>query len=214
MSDGYEAKAEYAYQTNDEDDAKIVALLARAYGTDPVIQPGDDLYAATTREGSDILRGQIAQVVYAAMGGSDLKLPIAKMRIHFQFVSSEDEEYSGEQYREVTYKLGFVANDYDFQKKSDIESHITALKRFGDWSEVNEGLTSFINDNPQLGLGGVSSTPEPEPEPELDPAAKAERAEQLKQAAAAGMITPRELKSELEKLTESKKRIKLRVLRG
>ena len=212
MSDGYEAKAEYVYQTNDEDDAKIVALLARAYGTDPVIQPGDDLYAATTSEGSDILRGQIAQVVYAAMGGPDLKLPIAKMRIYFQFVSSEDEEYSGEQYREVTYKIGFVANDYDFQKKSDIESHIMALKMYGDWTEVNEGLTNFINDNPQLGLGGTPSTPEPEPE--LDPAAKAERAEQLKQAAAAGMITPRELKSELEKLTESKKRIKLRVLRG
>ena len=105
-----------------------------------------------------------------------------------------------------------MANDYDFQKKSDIESHIMALKMYGDWTEVNEGLTNFINDNPQLGLGGTPSTPEPEPE--LDPAAKAERAERLKQAAAAGMITPRELKSELEKLTESKKRIKLRVLRG
>ncbi len=120
----------------------------------------------------------------------------------------------GEQYREVTYKIGFVANDYDFQKKSDIESHIMALKMYGDWSEVNEGLTNFINDNPQLGLGGASSTPEPEPEPELDPAAKAERAEQLKQAAAAGLLTPRELERELKKLTESKKRIKLRVLRG
>ena len=78
-----------------------------------------------------------------------------------------------------------MANDYDFQKKSDIESHIMALKMYGDWTEVNEGLTNFINDNPQLGLGGASSTPEPEPE------------------------TPAP-----EQVSESKKRIKLRVLRG
>ena len=103
--------------------------------------------------------------------------------------NGEDEEYSGEQYREVTYKIGFVANDYDFQKKSDIESHIMALKMYGDWTEVNEGLTNFINDNPQLGLGGASSTPEPEPEPEPETPAP-------------------------EQVSESKKRIKLRVLRG
>ena len=145
--------------------------------------------------GDEDLREIIRGVVHDSLGGPGvLKLPVDKMNIYFELIDDDEEE--------VKYKLSWSANEYHFKKKADIRSHFDALEKHADWEEINDDLVTYIDDHispERIGL------------PPLSDEEKMERfASQPKPMPWRSFDEP----PPEQEITESKRRLKLKILRG
>ena len=118
------------------------------------------------------------------------------MENQFIFELIDDDE------EEVKYKLSWSANEYHFKKKADIRSHFDALEKHADWEEINDDLVTYIDDHispERIGL------------PPLSDEEKMERfASQPKPMPWRSFDEP----PPEQEITESKRRLKLKILRG
>ena len=174
MSSGYSIKGMTEYQKDEEEGIKIAALLNLAYV-----------------KGDDYAKGLVRNVVYDALGGEvGLRIPVDKMRIYFQLEEEQEDQF--------VYQLGWYANEYDFEKKSDIQDHLDAISEEAYFENINDHLVDYIDENIPLKNLGI--------------------ADLIDQADQDLGQTPSQVSFEdpepEQEITESKKRIKLKILRG
>ena len=174
MSSGYSIQGSTEYQKDEEEGIKIAALLNLAYV-----------------KGDDYAKGLVREVVYDALGGEvGLRIPVDKMRIYFEFEEEEEDQF--------IYKLGWYANEYDFEKKSDIQDHLDAIAEEAYFENINDHLVDYIDENIPLKNLGI--------------------ADLIDQADQDLGQTPSQVSFEdpepEQEITESKRRVKLRILRG
>ena len=174
MSPGYRLKGMTEYQKDEEEGIKIAALLNLAYV-----------------KGDDYAKGLVREVVYDALGGEvALRIPVDKMRIYFQLEDEDEDQF--------VYQLGWYANEYDFEKKSDIEDHLNAIAEDAYFEGINDHLVDYIDNNIPLKNLGIADV-------------IAQMDQDLGQTPS--QVSLEEPPPEQE-ITESKKRVKLRILRG
>ena len=162
------------YQKDEEEGIKIAALLNLAYV-----------------KGDDYAKGLVREVVYDALGGEvALRIPVDKMRIYFQLEDEDEDQF--------VYQLGWYANEYDFEKKSDIEDHLNAIAEDAYFEGINDHLVDYIDNNIPLKNLGIADV-------------IAQMDQDLGQTPS--QVSLEEPPPEQE-ITESKKRVKLRILRG
>jgi len=174
MSSGYRIKGITEYQKDEEEGIKIAALLNLAYV-----------------KGDDYAKGLVRNVVYDALGGEvALRIPVDKMRIYFQLEDEDEQEYK--------YQIGWYANEYDFEKKSDIQDHLDAIAEDAYFEGINDHLVDYIDNNIPLKNLGIE-----------DVIAQADQ--DLGQTPSQVSFDDPEPE---QGVTESKRRVKLRILRG
>jgi len=174
MSSGYRIKGMTEYQKDEEEGIKIAALLNLAYV-----------------KGDDYAKGLVREVVYDALGGEvALRIPVDKMRIYFQLEDEDEDQF--------VYQLGWYANEYDFEKKSDIQDHLNAIAEDAYFEGINDHLVDYIDNNIPLKNLGIA-----------DVIAQADQ--DLGQTPSQVSFEDPEPEQEI---TESKRRVKLRILRG
>ena len=175
MSPGYSIQGTTEYQKDEEEGIKIAALLNFALTQD------------SSPRSSEIIRA----VVYDALGGEvALRIPADKMRIYFELEEEEEDQF--------IYKFGWYANEYDFEKKSDIQDHLDAIAEEAYFENINDHLVDYIDENIPLEKLGIADL-------------IAQMDQDLGQ-------TPSQVSFEEpapeQGVTESKRRVKLRILRG
>ena len=136
-------------------------------------------------------RGLVRNVVYDALGGEvGLRIPVDKMRIYFELVDEDEEQYQ--------YKFAWSVNDYDFDKKSEIKDHLDSIAEEAYFEGINDHLVDYIDNNIPLEKLGIA-----------DVIAQADQ--DLGQTPSQVSFDDPEPE---QGVTESKKRVKLRILRG
>jgi len=174
MSSGYRIKGMTEYQKDEEEGIKIAALLNLAYV-----------------KGDESAKGLVRNVVYEALGGEvGMRIPVDKMRIYFQLEDEDEDQF--------VYQIGWYANEYDFNKKSDIEDHLNAIAEDAYFEGINDHLVDYIDNNIPLEKLGIA-----------DVIAQADQ--DLGQTPSQVSFDDPEPE---QGVTESKKRVKLRILRG
>ena len=112
------------------------------------------------------------------------------MRIYFQLEDEDEDQF--------VYQLGWYANEYDFEKKSDIQDHLDAIAEEAYFENINDHLVDYIDENIPLEKLGIADL-------------IAQMDQDLGQ-------TPSQVSFEEpapeQGVTESKRRVKLRILRG
>jgi hypothetical protein len=174
MSAGYRLKGMTEYQRDEEEGIKIAALLNLAYV-----------------KGDESAKGLVRNVVYEALGGEvGLRIPVDKMRIYFQLEDEDEDQF--------VYQLGWYANEYDFNKKSDIEDHLNAIAEDAYFEGINDHLVDYIDNNIPLEKLGIADV-------------IAQMDQDLGQTPSQVSFDDPEPE---QGVTESKRRVKLRILRG
>ena len=174
ISAGYRIKGMTEYQKDEEEGIKIAALLNLAYV-----------------KGDESAKGLVQNVVYEALGGEvGMRIPVDKMRIYFQLEDEDEDQF--------VYQIGWNANEYDFNKKSDIEDHLNAIAEDAYFEGINDHLVDYIDNNIPLEKLGIA-----------DVIAQADQ--DLGQTPSQVSFDDPEPE---QGVTESKKRVKLRILRG
>tara|TARA_E500000318_G_scaffold22723_1_gene23152 strand:- start:153 stop:1679 length:1527 start_codon:yes stop_codon:yes gene_type:complete len=174
VSPGYRIKGDLEYQKDEEEGIKISALLNLAYV-----------------KGDDYAKGLVREVVYDALGGEvGLRIPVDKMRIYFEPIDEDEEQYQ--------YRLGWYANEYDFEKKSDIQDHLDAIAEEAYFENINDHLVDYIDNNIPLKNLGIADL-------------IAQMDQDLGQTPSQASFEDPEPE---QGVVESKRRVKLRILRG
>ncbi len=172
MSSGYRIKGVTEYQKDEEEGIKIAAFLKHAYANESA-------------------RGLVRNVVYDALGGEvALRIPVDKMRIYFQLEDEDEDQF--------VYQLGWYANEYDFEKKSEIKDHLDSIAEEAYFEGINDHLVDYIDNNIPLEKLGIA-----------DVIAQADQ--DLGQTPSQVSFDDPEPE---QGVTESKRRVKLRILRG
>jgi len=174
MSSGYSIQGTTEYQKDEEEGIKIAALLNLAYV-----------------KGDNYAKGLVQNVVYDALGGEvALRIPVDKMRIYFELEEEEEDQF--------IYKLGWYANEYDFENKSDIQDHLDAIAEDAYFEGINDHLVDYIDENIPLKNLGIADV-------------IAQMNQDLGQTPSQASFEDPEPE---QGVTESKRRVKLRILRG